>query len=112
MTKGSKKNTIIKSYYVKDRAIVKFILSHSKKQHIDYSKIKIPSFIDIIDNKEGEENCKKNNFYSNTKNIDIKGDKIMKPILFPTFNFCSLKELNLSFINNNESTFKSTLFNQ
>ena len=42
MTKGTKKQNVKKGYYIKDRAIVKFILSHSKKQTIDFPKIDLP----------------------------------------------------------------------
>ena len=33
---------------IKDKAIVKFILQHSEKEEIDLSKLKIPSFADVL----------------------------------------------------------------
>ena len=36
--------------YIKDESLKNFILEHSKVQNIDFSKIKILSFLDILSN--------------------------------------------------------------
>ena len=110
MTKGTKKQNVKKYYYIKDRALVKFILSHSKKKTIDFSKIKIPSFIDYIDTKENKKSCNKYISNSNLKNMDEKEGNGLEHISFPAFKFLLLKDLNFGFIYNNDSKFKSTLF--
>ena len=38
--------------FVKDKAIVNFLLEHMKPAKINFSKIKIPSFINFIENEE------------------------------------------------------------
>ena len=72
---------------VKDKAIVNFLLEHMKPVKINFSKIKIPSFLNFIENEKKdsinsnisqEENNKDgsqiegislfNNFYDNVKN--------------------------------------------
>ena len=50
MTKHMRNNKNRKSYFLKDRALIKFILSHSKIQKIDFSKVKIPSLSDFLKN--------------------------------------------------------------
>ena len=42
----------VKRNYIKDKAVVEFILQHSQKERIDFSKIKIPSFLDISADEE------------------------------------------------------------
>ena len=113
MIKSSKKSNIQKYNFMKDRAIVKYILSHSQKSTIDYSKIKIPSFFDNIDTKEEEEKYiyKQQIFNRNKKYMVENENKVLEHISFPTFEFTTLKELNFGFINNNnESKIKSILF--
>ena len=39
---------IHKRKYIKDNALVNFILQHSKKEKIDFSKLKIPSFSECL----------------------------------------------------------------
>ena len=72
---------------VKDKAIVNFLLEHMKPVKINFSKIKIPSFLNFIENEKKdsinsnisqEENIQDgspiegislfNNFYDNVKN--------------------------------------------
>ena len=38
--------------FVKDKAIVNFLLEHMKPAKINFSKIKIPSFINFLENEE------------------------------------------------------------
>ena len=38
--------------FVKDKAIVNFLLEHMKPAKINFSKFKIPSFIDFLKNEE------------------------------------------------------------
>ena len=40
--------------YIKDKAIVGFILQHSVKENIDFSKIIIPSFLKCASNEEDD----------------------------------------------------------
>ena len=48
--------------FIKDKAIVDFLLEHMKPVKIDFSKIKIPTFIDFLENGE------KNSIFSNESN--------------------------------------------
>ena len=48
--------------FIKDKAIVDFLLEHMKPVKIDFSKIKIPTFIDFLENEE------KNSIFSNESN--------------------------------------------
>ena len=48
--------------FIKDKAIVDFLLEHMKPVKIDFSKIKIPTFIDFL------ENGKKDAIFSNESN--------------------------------------------
>ena len=41
--------------YIKDESLKNFLLNHSKVQNIDFSKINIPSFLDILSNEPKEE---------------------------------------------------------
>ena len=38
--------------FVKDKAIVNFLLEHMKPAKINFSKIKIPSFLNFLENEE------------------------------------------------------------
>ena len=38
--------------FVKDKAIVNFLLEHMKPAKIDFSKIRVPSFLNFSDNEE------------------------------------------------------------
>ena len=48
--------------FIKDKDIVDFLLEHMKPVKIDFSKIKIPTFIDFLENGE------KNSIFSNESN--------------------------------------------
>ena len=107
MTKYSGKSN---KSYIKDKAIIKFIKAHSKRQNIDFSKIKIPSFLDITeDNEEKEEflsNCPKKIF------VYRKNNQMLGATIFPAFRF-QKKNLELLDLkkNNNESRINSLLSN-
>ena len=107
MTKYSRKSN---KRYIKDKAIIKFIKAHSKRQNIDFSKIKIPSFLDI-----SEENEEKEGFlFSSPKNIFVqkKDNQILGRTIIPAFRF---QKKNLELLDfkksNNESSINSLLFN-
>ncbi len=38
--------------FIKDKAIVNFLLDHMRPAKIDFSKIKIPSFLNFLDDEE------------------------------------------------------------
>ena len=73
MAKSSNKNTGKKraTKLIKDKAIVNFLLEHMKPSKIDFSKIKIPSFL-VFQEKEGEKNISNNSNNSNEikKNLE------------------------------------------
>ena len=107
MTKYSGKSN---KSYIKDKAIIKFIKAHSKRQNIDFSKIKIPSFLDI-----SEENEEKEGFlFSSPKKIFVqkKDNQILGRTIIPAFRF---QKKNLELLDfkksNNESSINSLLFN-
>ena len=113
INKNKKKiNKSKKSHYIKDRAIIKFILEHSKKPIIDFSKIKIPSFIDISKN-DFSENQKDNTnlFNSNDSSRKEKVDKksgLIPPITF-TFSIFNNQQNWAINLNSNEPKIKSFL---
>ena len=61
MSKPSNKNKGKKRIkkFIKDKAIVDFLLEHMKPSKIDFSKIKIPSFLDYLES-EGKKNNSNN----------------------------------------------------
>ena len=105
MTKSINKSNIKKTY-IKDRAIIKFIKAHSKVQKIDFSKLKIPSFIDIIENKEGNKSNQFNKDIFNSNDLFSGRNKnnLLNTISFPKFKFSTLSDSKFGFIikNNNE----------
>ena len=66
MAKSSNKNTRKRraTKLIKDKAIVNFLLEHMKPSKIDFSKIKIPSFLAFLE-KEGEKKESNNSNNSN-----------------------------------------------
>ena len=118
MTKNSNKNKNKKSYYLKDKSLKKFILSHSKKIIIDFSKIKIPSFIEFIseENKNQEiKNLNNKNIFQTNKNIINGTEKnlILNCKKLPKFKLSLFEENVFGNINNNtisESKINSFLF--
>ena len=65
MTKISKNSQQSKKCYITDKAIVNFIKAHSKRPNIDFSKIKIPSFLDLTGNEQENEDFLLNNTKTN-----------------------------------------------
>ena len=61
MSKPSNKNKGKKRArkFIKDKVIVDFLLEHMKPSKIDFSKIKIPSFLDYLES-EGKKNNSNN----------------------------------------------------
>ena len=114
MTKSINKSNIKKTY-IKDRAIIKFIKAHSKEYKINYSKLKIPSFINIIKNKEENKNNQfnKNIFNSNDLFSGRNKNNLLNTISFPKFKFSTLSDSKYGFIikKNNEPKIHSFLFN-
>ena len=47
-----------KKKYIKDKALVNFILQHEQKVDIDFSKIKIPSFFKCLKNNQTAKSIK------------------------------------------------------
>ena len=68
MSKPSNKNKGKKraKKFIKDKAIVDFLLEHMKPSKIDFSKIKIPSFLDYLES-EGKKNNSNNSEEVRTK---------------------------------------------
>ena len=68
MSKPSNKNKGKKRArkFIKDKAIVDFLLEHMKPSKIDFSKIKIPSFLDYLES-EGKKNNSNNSEEVRTK---------------------------------------------
>ena len=68
MSKPSNKNKGKKRArkFIKDKAIVEFLLEHMKPSKIDFSKIKIPSFLDYLES-EGKKNNSNNSEEVRTK---------------------------------------------
>ena len=84
--------------YIKDKSLTDFLLQHLKKEQIDFSKIKIPSFLDFIKNEEKEEN-------KALKQSDSENGKRM-----PLFGFSLLNELLSDKKTKELISFKSSLF--
>ena len=102
MTKRKGKTNSRKSYYIKDKAIVNFILSHSKKPKLDFSKIKIHPFFNFLKNEDENKKCKDDIklFDSNILYTREKENKMLEPISLPTFQFSSLNNIKFGFIKN------------
>ena len=97
MTKCNKRCKHQKCKYIKDKSLVKFLMQHYKKQTLDFSKIKISSFLDSLNNKEEEkENC----IDANMIRIKNKMSETISFPKFPTFKFSLLKDSSFCNINN------------
>ena len=55
--KNKRKKRAVK--FIKDKAIINFLLEHMKPCKIDFSKVKIPSFFNILES-EGKKNNSNN----------------------------------------------------
>ena len=65
MTKISKNAEQSKKCYITDKALLNFIKAHSKRPNIDFSKIKIPSFLDLTEIEQEKEDFLLNNTKTN-----------------------------------------------
>ena len=65
--------------FVKDKAIVNFLLEHMKPAKINFSKIRVPSFINFLENEEKSSpdssdcstNCRANKFTISENSINF-----------------------------------------
>ena len=102
MTKKIKKSKNKKSYYLKDRSLIKFILSHSKKLKIDFSKIKIPSFEDFLSTEKEIPFLDLNKY-----NIDKGYNETLENKNLPKFQLSTINKFIFEDINNyNNSEYK------
>ena len=97
------------SKYIKDKAIINFILQHSEEEKIDYSKIKIPSFFNSSDS---EVNGIKTNRQNNLNESDEAPEdpKLIEMGKIPNFNFSLLNFFGRDAKTENMPNFKSFLF--
>ena len=94
----------VKRNYIKDKAVVEFILQHSQKERIDFSKIKIPSFLDISADEERPTVLEQ---FDSNKNDELSVQKSKK---MPIFGFSLLNELSSDENLKGATNFKSSLF--
>ena len=65
--------------FVKDKAVVNFLLEHMKPAKINFSKIRVPSFINFLENEEKSSpdssdcstNCQANKFTISENSINF-----------------------------------------
>ena len=97
------------SKYIKDKAIINFILQHSEEEKIDYSKIKIPSFFNSSDS---EVNGIKTNRQNNLNESDEAPEdpKLIEMGKIPNFNFSLLSFFGRDEKTENMPNFKTFLF--
>ena len=81
MAKNSKRSFIKlhrKKKYIKDKAIINFILQHEKKISIDFSKIKIPPFLKCLKNDSFNDTTKisEANIFSNFGELETNENSI------------------------------------
>ena len=103
MIKNSK---IPNKHYIIDKTIIKFIKAHSDRPNIDFSKIKVSSFLESTEDEQ--------DFYNNRKKkifAEKKENKMLGKASFLAFKFPKNNEIILgSKKNNNESKIMSILF--
>lgn len=97
MGKSLKKKKLLKKKgikYLKDKSIIKFILQHEEKINVDFSKFKIPSFLDYLKGEEDKNNSfSRDNFLKDEQRFDNpKIDSQMKK-KYPEFKCESLFKL-------------------
>ena len=63
------KKTKRRRKFIKDKAIVNFLLEHMKPEKIDFSKIRVPSFLSFVDNEENNSN--------NSKKVKENGNSLL-----------------------------------
>ena len=64
--------------FVKDKAIVNFLLEHMKPAKIDFSKIRVPSFFNFLENEE--KNSANSNGIQENQNVSEFADLGRKSI--------------------------------
>ena len=92
--------------YIKEKSIIKFIKAHSDKPNLDFSKIKISSFLDSTEDEQDFINNRKKKIIEERKENKMLGKTSFIAFKFPKNNeiiFDSNK-------NNNESKIMSKLF--
>ena len=97
--KKFKRRKVIK--YIQDKALIGFIHQHLQKEAIDFSKARISSFLDSLDNKEDVFKGIKTET-NNEKSFSQKNEKL------PTFGLSLLKDF--SNVKNLQQTFKFKSF--
>ena len=92
--------------YIKNKAIVHFIHQHLKKEKIDFSKIKIPSFLDVLNTEEDEINI------NQVPNLNKKSEEsiTLNSRNLPTFGFSLLADFSSDKNEKRPVVFKSSIF--
>ena len=107
MAKRKKKIKIIKKRkYIKDKAIINFILQHSKQELIDFSKLKIPLFLESLKHEEEDLKYFKENFLN--KRDELNNSYTNQKL--PKFGLSLLDELNSEVDSPSIFQFSSSLF--
>ena len=85
MIKNSK---IPNKHYIRDKTIIKFIKAHSDRPNIDFSKIKVSSFLESTEDEQ--------DFYNNRKKkifAEKKENKMLGKVSFLAFKFRKNNEI-------------------
>ena len=85
MIKNSK---IPNKHYIRDKTIIKFIKAHSDRPNIDFSKIKVSSFLESTEDEQ--------DFYNNRKKkifAEKKENKMLGKVSFLAFKFPKNNEI-------------------
>ena len=97
-----KNKQIRKIKYIKDEAIVNFLLQHSESKKIDFSKIKIPSFFD---------DCNDSNENTTTQSaLEQVHNNEQKPKQLPVFGLNLFNELKNDGNQSEDHKFSSSIF--
>ena len=72
--------------FIKDKALVKFILQHSIKEKIDLSKVTISTFADVLKSDEEDSRTFRAKYFK-SKSEEPNSEKVQT---FPTFNLSIL----------------------
>ena len=88
--------------YIEDEAIVNFLLQHLEPKKIDFSKIKIPSFLD---------DCSDSNENTTTHNaVEEVSNEEQKPKQLPVFGLNLFNELKNDGNQSEDNKFSSFIF--
>ena len=102
--KQIKKNQ--KCKYIEDKALIKLILQHSKKEKIDCSKFKISSFLECVNCEEDEIIYGRENSLNKESDIHVNKNNNNKATFGLSFLGCCSRDLNLT----NKFKFNSNIF--